>query len=240
MILEKIYGVRDVPSGSVKIIQKKDNENKNIQFNIPKIEERFDQEKQNILRRVDKVDKEEEIIIETDLLRVVLSNKGGVIKKWELKNYRENIDKDSKKIELLSQDEIDMYPLDITIEGESYGDKFFQIIGEKPRFSGGKKKGTISFLYEENNGVGTLEKKLTFFKDSYRVEIEVIRKGFQGETFIFLGENFGITDWGKKQFVGYVGPMSLVNGKIEKDPLGKIRENSQHFGEIRWAALQCF
>ena len=235
MILEKMFGVREIPFKPIQNTQGTDNKSKSIELDIQNIEIKSDRK---ILMTQKKSINEEEIVIETDLLRVVLSNKGAVIKKWELKKYKENIREDAKRIELLKQDEVDMYPLDITIEGESYGDKIFQIIGEKPRFTGGKEKGTISFIYEDLTGVGVLQKKLTFFKDSYRVEIEITRKGFQGDAFIFLGENFGITDWGKKQFVGYVGPMSLVNGKVEKDPLGKIQEEIQHFGAVRWAALQ--
>ena len=235
ILLEKMFGIRKIPPKPVQSTQGIDTISKNIEYDIQDIGLKSDQE---ILETTKKTIREEEIVIETDLLRVVLSNRGAVIKKWELKKYRENIRENAKRIELLRQDKVEMYPLDITIAGKGYGDKIFQIIGEKPRFTGGKEKGTLSFIYEDLMGGGILEKKLTFFKDSYRVEIEITRKGLQGDAFIFLGENFGITDWGKKQFVGYVGPMSLVNGKVEKDPLGKDLGDIQHFGNVRWAALQ--
>jgi len=235
MVIEKLFGVRSTPPKPIQKTQAIDNKKNKTEIIIDKTEILLDKK---IFKVQKTIGREEEFVIETDLLRVVLSNKGAVIKKWELKKYKEHIGEDAKRIELLNQDDLDMYPLDISIEGEMYSDKIFQIIGDLPRFKGSKERGTITFIYEDPEGVGFLQKKLTFFKNSYRVEVEVSRKGFNGEAFIFLGENFGITDWGKQQFVGYVGPMSLVNGKVEKDPLGKIQEKSQRIGEIRWAALQ--
>src|SRR5438309_5009609 len=45
--------------------------------------------------------REQEVMVETDLVKVVLSNRGGVIKRWELKRYLTSDPKDPKPIQLV-------------------------------------------------------------------------------------------------------------------------------------------
>src|SRR5437899_6574867 len=45
--------------------------------------------------------REQEVTVETDLVKVVLSNRGGVIKRWELKRYLTSDPRDPKPIQLV-------------------------------------------------------------------------------------------------------------------------------------------
>src|SRR5437773_9479335 len=45
--------------------------------------------------------REQEATVETDLVKVVLSNRGGVIKRWELKRYLTSDHRDPKPIQLV-------------------------------------------------------------------------------------------------------------------------------------------
>src|SRR5437588_13011830 len=45
--------------------------------------------------------REQEVTVETNLIRVVFSNRGGVIKSWELKRYHTQDDKNPKEIQLV-------------------------------------------------------------------------------------------------------------------------------------------
>jgi len=178
-----------------------------------------------------------EVSVETDLFKAILSSQGGVIKTWELKKYKESLKKEAKIIQLLSE-EGEVYPMDLNIGGESYGDKVFQIIGEDINLQGRKEKEKISFIYQGENGREKIRKDFTFHKNSYRVDVRITYTGFEGKGVLSLGENFGITDWEKKKMVGFVGPISLVNGKVEKDKVENRGEKVQHFGSVRWVALQ--
>src|SRR5712692_9697562 len=46
-------------------------------------------------------EREQEVTVETDLVRVVLSNRGGVIKQWELKRFLDTDPKNPKPIQLV-------------------------------------------------------------------------------------------------------------------------------------------
>jgi len=235
ILLEKWFGIGERPREEQKKSRKEEKNEKFKETNlfsedlIP-IEEEKGDEKEKIVQEM-------EIWVETDLFKAILSNRGGIIKTWELKKYKESIKKDAKTIQLLKQG-IETYPMNLIIGNENYGEKIFDIIGDNLNLKGRKNRGTISFIYQEPNGKGKIQKELTFYKNSYRVDINIFYEGIEGKAHISLGENFGINDWGKKEFVGFVGPISLINGKVEKDKIENGGERLQHFGKVRWAALQ--
>jgi YidC/Oxa1 family membrane protein insertase len=78
---------------------------------------------------------EKEIIVETDLMRVKLSNIGGVIKRWELKKYTLP---DGSRIELLPQGKQGIAPLSIYMEdqqGQRAVEGPFEVFGGDLRLS---------------------------------------------------------------------------------------------------------
>ena len=56
--------------------------------------------------------KEQQVTVETDLVKVVLTNRGGVIKKWELKRYKTQDEKNPQPIELVPTPEKDIAAVD--------------------------------------------------------------------------------------------------------------------------------
>src|SRR3972149_3509975 len=64
---------------------------------------------------------EQEVVVETDLYRAIFTNRGGVIKHWELKQYTKGVDKDSPRIILFGpqKKEPAIFPLEIFVEGEA-------------------------------------------------------------------------------------------------------------------------
>src|SRR5207244_13559287 len=61
--------------------------------------------------------REQEVTVETDLVKVALSNRGGVIKRWELKRYLTSDPRDPKAIQLVhSLAEGAWLPLRLTVQ----------------------------------------------------------------------------------------------------------------------------
>src|SRR6266704_361093 len=61
--------------------------------------------------------REQEVTVETDLVKVVLSNRGGVIKRWELKRYLTSDARDPKPIQLVPAMAKDVsFTLPLTVE----------------------------------------------------------------------------------------------------------------------------
>jgi YidC/Oxa1 family membrane protein insertase len=214
-----------------------------IQKEIEKSEEKIKEvEPLKTEELVDEMDvpaesEERYITVETELLKVVLSNRGGVIKKWELKKYKDHLGKNAENIELIqNKQEKSVYPLALSLGNDEPDEGFYTVEGGDLKVTGSREKGTLSFVREE--GGGRIRKELTFFRDSYRVELRVSVPNGNGKPVVYLGENFGITNWGHQEFVGFVGPVSLVDGQVEKDKIDKMENRVQHFGKVRWAALQ--
>src|SRR5205823_10305903 len=73
--------------------------------------------------------REQEVTVETDLIRVVFSNRGGVIKSWELKRYHTQEDKNQKEIQLVPSQSTSgplMPPLEIQIADPKLQQRFNQ------------------------------------------------------------------------------------------------------------------
>ena len=106
---------------------------------------------------------EKEIIVETDLMRVKLSNIGGVIKRWELKKYTLP---DGSRIELLPQGKEGIAPLSIYMEDQqgtrALEGGSFEVSGGDLRLSRDRKTGSIEFSYQDAVTGKKSTKRLTF------------------------------------------------------------------------------
>ncbi len=152
-------------------------------------------------------------VIEGDLYRVVLSSRGGVIKKWELKKYTKKNDKGVREnIQLLSSNG-SIAPLSVTLlEDESFKDQPYSLDETAIRLSASKPKETIIMKAITADG-RSLTKELTFYNDQYQADIKIKADRFQKGYQVALGSNFGITDWANS-FGGAIGAMTMIDGKI--------------------------
>ncbi|MHB8482679.1 MAG: membrane protein insertase YidC, partial [Nitrospiria bacterium] len=179
---------------------------------------------------------EKNINIDTLLYHAVLTNKGGTIKEWDLKEYTESDRKTGVK---LLKEEISLFPLSLELKEDNdfFLNGIYQVEGNDINLSNEKKEGTIIFYLKDSiNGKG-VEKKLTFHGDSYTVDVEVKTEKIPSYD-ILLGSNFGIHQWADKNFVGFIGPISLINNRIIKETPSKISQDVIYEGKTTWTALQ--
>ncbi len=186
---------------------------------------------------------ERTIVVETDVYRATLSTRGAVITSWRLSRYKDGPNKDTL---------IDLYtpppsgsvsPLAVVLESGDEASRaaiqngLYAVDGGDLRLSADRQTGTLKF---ETRGPGgeTLVKRLTFHHDNYLVDVEVSTWGLSGAYRVVLGENFGIRQWGDASFVGYVGPTSLIDGKVVQDKPSKLDQPAVHEGGVTWTALQ--
>ena len=83
-----------------------------------------------------------------------------------------------------------------------------------------------------------ITKTLTFSNDSYQVKLALDVQGPDKTFQIYLGTNFGIVDWGGDRVIGFIGPVVMSSGEIEKYKPGKIGAMQRHSGTPQWVALQ--
>jgi YidC/Oxa1 family membrane protein insertase len=186
-------------------------------------------------------EREQEVTVETDLVKVVFSNRGGVIKHWELKRYQNTDPKQPKPIQLVPADEkgVTLIPpltvevLDAKLQ-ERMAKGLYVVSGKDLSLSEGQPAGEIGFSYADPETGAQVTKRLTFHHGSYLVDLTVETSGVSSSTTLSLGTNFGIHEW-QEGFVGFIGPATNSGGKLDKATPDKEDLRS---GQVKWAAMQ--
>lgn len=178
---------------------------------------------------------EREIVVESDLYRAVLTGKGGAIKSWELKKYAAN---GKGFVHLIPAKEEDaIYPFSLELEGTDLNNATFTIDGKGFRLNQNKNKEAIIFSYIGPDGL-KIEKRLTFYNDNYRVDMDLHAEGVKKPIHLSLGTDFGIYDKGGSSYVSHVGPVISVDSKLKSDAPKKEGETAQYQGKIKWTAME--
>jgi len=178
---------------------------------------------------------EKEVYIETDLYKAILTNRGGVIKSWELKRYT---DKYKKPVQLLRAKGPSIMPLSILPQDGDIGERIlrgnYRVDKERVILGKDRDKDRVILTYQDPSGV-FFRKTLTFYNNDYKVDLKIETDGINGPYTISLGQDFGIFD---EKEGGHVGPVSKINGRNITDKRGKIKEPLSYKGNIVWAALE--
>ena len=180
---------------------------------------------------------EQTVTVETDLVRVGLSNRGGVIQSLELKRYHTS-PPEVKPVQLVYQGGKFKGPLSITVANadidKTIREGLYRIEKDFTNLDAGHPVGHVTMQFQDPVTHLGVEKRLTFHHDSYVVDVAVALDGVNEPYEIGLGTNFGIVEWGDG-FIGLIGSASRVDDKIDKDTPEKELELK---GTVQWAALQ--
>ena len=181
-------------------------------------------------------EREEEIVLETDLLRVVLSNRGGGVRSWQLKRYEEAAGPVDLVGALPHRDA--PLPLATRIEGGE-GDKGLYRIVERPASnSSGPQRVVMEF--QEANGI-LVEKTLVLHPDRYLADAEVRLKNLgkataRGSLRLQWGPGFRLGT--EDQVAGAATPAVWIDGKLVNPEVDEGRQEVAQTGTIGWTALQ--
>lgn len=179
---------------------------------------------------------EQTVTVETDLVRVGLSNRGGVIRSWELKRYHTS-PPEKKPVQLVYQQGKFKGPLSITLTNPDTDrvvrDGLYNIEKDFTTLDASHPVGHVTMQFHDPATHIAVEKRLTFHHDSYVVDVSVALEGVTDPYDVVLGTNFGIVEWGSG-FIGVIGSASQVDDKIEKETPEKELERK---GTVQWAAL---
>ena len=177
------------------------------------------------------------VTIETDLVRVGLSARGGVVSSWELKQYR-TAPPDSKPVQLVYQGAKFREPLSITSSNtaaeKAFREGVYSVETDVTTLDASHPVGHVTLKFEDAASGLKIQKRLTFRQGSYAVEVAVSMDGLADPYEVVLGTNFGIVEWGDG-LIGLIGSASLVDGKVEKETPDKELERK---GAVQWVALQ--
>ncbi len=186
-----------------------------------------------------------DIIVETDLVKAVFTTQGARVKSYWLKNY---------DYELISPTEENKYPLSLEIPGQpGLISENWKVDKERLMLNENNPTAELKFTYLNPSGLKII-KTLKFYNDSYKIDAKV---AFQKTTSrdIYIPEyrlswGPGIREEEQKtgrRYGQFSGPVSLINGKLEKDtltksfikgPTVKVGVPTIHQGEVGWVALK--
>lgn len=180
---------------------------------------------------------EQTVTVETDLVRVGLSNRGGVIRSWELKRYH-TAPPEEKPVQLVHQEGKFRGPLSITVANadieKTIREGLYSIEKDFTSLDASHPVGHVTMQFHDPVTHLGVEKRLTFHHDSYVVDVSVAMEGVTESYDVGLGTNFGIVEWGDG-FIGLIGSASLVDDKVEKETPDTELERK---GAVQWVALQ--
>jgi YidC/Oxa1 family membrane protein insertase len=198
---------------------------------------------------------EKEIHIETSLYSAVFTTRGATIKQWDLKEYP---GKDEKPVSLTGEEEPLFPPLSIVLgdePAEFLTKRNYRADKDSIKLGQTNSSESLTFSYSDPSGV-TIKKMLTFYQDSYRIDLATEVKGADSRnravpTYkVVLGAGFGIFD--KEGAWVHIGPVLLNDTKkididgnniegisfIGKFTGKKSRNEIKHSGNIRWIAQE--
>jgi YidC/Oxa1 family membrane protein insertase len=173
---------------------------------------------------------EKEIRVETELYSAVFTTKGGTLKYYEIKNYK---DKDGKNVILLKKPGIES-PLSIGAKDDfNLSDVNFNVTGQDITLDKYKKSGSLIFEYA-NSGL-SVKRTYTFYNASYKVDIKDEGSGLT-DYWITLGTDFGIHDNTSKY--SHVGPVILKETDREEFNSKKLNEAKSFKKDLKWIAQE--
>ncbi len=180
---------------------------------------------------------EQIVTVETDLVRVDLSNRGGVIQSWELKRYH-TAPPEKKPVQLVYQGGKFKGPLSMTVANadidKTLREGLYHIEADFTKLDAAHPVGHVTMKFHDSATHLGVEKRLTFHHGSYVVDVSLAMEGVTESYDIGLGTNFGIVEWGDG-FIGLIGSASRVDDKVEKETPEKELERK---GAVQWVALQ--
>jgi YidC/Oxa1 family membrane protein insertase len=181
-----------------------------------------------------------EITVETDLFSAVISEDGGAIRSFVLKEHKETHAPDSKGMQLVKTDVAQGAPLQFswgTLVGTQllYGSEV-----ESIKLSAGDNKKELRLAARTSSGL-VIERVFGFANDSYLIDFKVTVKNttegvLQGTPQMHLiGKQFLGVDSPAEGFL-FAGPASYISGQLHEVPADDFKAGPKTLqGAIDWA-----
>ncbi|MBI5695121.1 MAG: membrane protein insertase YidC [Nitrospirae bacterium] len=174
------------------------------------------------------------ITIETDLYTAVISTRGGVIKSWKLKAYKDDTGAPIEMVVFKSG----LMPLTVAPDGmniASAGTMPYQadVAGDTINVNG---EAPLVLVYNAPDGT-SITKSMKFKTGTYAVDMKVDVTGFSGYN-LYMGESFGSLTTADKKDYGHVGPITFFDGVTKKDEKDDMEKDTvEYSGTTGWTGI---
>jgi len=170
---------------------------------------------------------EKEIKVETEFYSAIFTTRGGTLKHYELKKYK---DKDGKNVVLLKSPRLEP-PLSIgSTDKFNLSDADFHTSGKDITLD--KDKMSDSLIFEYADSGLSVRRTFTFHSNDYRIDVKDEVSGLP-DYWITIGTDFGIYD--SKDKSSHIGPV-LLTGTKRVEP--KLKEAESYRDDLKWIAQE--
>lgn len=187
---------------------------------------------------------EEEVVLETDRVRVVLTNRGGRVKSWALKQYPTPSGEPVDLVPCVQDSDPDL-PLEIDLQDTMLADEVNRALFRwetRSAYDGDREGTTAELRYADGRGLEVV-KSLTVWNGTYvaAMDVEVIDRGRAIPVAVTWGPGFqakGSGAGGRVQsYYNYKGQVLWnVAGAVTRIKGHKV-ENDATAGRVIWAGL---
>ncbi|PID75211.1 MAG: membrane protein insertase YidC [Deltaproteobacteria bacterium] len=161
-----------------------------------------------------------QIQIETDLYRATLSEDGGTLTSFILKDYKQTHEAESPDMQLIQTDAKDGFPLRFTWGTLVKGQLLYESDRQRINLGAGKEKEQLVLTAQTDNGL-TVVRTYSFDNTSYLVDLQV--KVFNTSGTLLQGvpelglvnRRFAVNKSPAGRFL-FVGPSAYVNGELNE------------------------
>jgi len=181
-----------------------------------------------------------EIVVDTDLYTAVITENGGAVKSFILKNYRETLAKDSPGMQLIKTTEKEGLPLTFSWGGVAAANTFYQADSDKVQFSEDKSGGALVMKGSSPLGL-ELERTYRFNPQTYLLELVVRVKNnsanpLQGSPLLHQVNLPFATDTNGSMTQLFTGPAVFMDGQRQEFKGKELAEPKTVQGNMAWAA----
>jgi len=180
------------------------------------------------------------ITVKSPFYTAEISEKGAAFKSFILENYRERVEKDSPRMNLVPA-ELESGTILTGFAGKSLGGIDHAIFtAETPTetVDATASPQSVSFVHVSPEGI-TVEKTYLFSPDTYRIGLTVTIRNTSTRT---ISDSLTLSLMTllpeKEGRYGFSGPSALINNKLENVEIKKIKDKNIFNGVLNWVAVQ--
>ena len=183
-----------------------------------------------------------QITIDTDLYTAVLSEQGGTLQNFVLKNYKETDSPDSPGKQLIKTGEKEGFSLDFTWGTALERGTLYKSETPDVKFKQGESKGQLIMHAVFGSGV-EVERKYLFARDQYLIDLEIKVKNTTAQPLQgsprFFQVSMPFEDNASGSSYLFIGPAAFINGQLQEYKGKEITESAKMVqGTIDWAAYE--
>jgi YidC/Oxa1 family membrane protein insertase len=181
-----------------------------------------------------------EIVVETPMFRMTLSEKGGAVTSMVLKGYRETTAADSPLKELIPKETLGGTALVSigTDQGAALENALFTADSATDRIDVQGGPGELRFSLRTGDGL-RIDKSYRFLPNSYLFDLNITIHNETGQA-IQAPIKIALRHAMKSESAsyGFEGPSGLINGSLEQVKIKDIEEQNKLEGSLRWIAIE--